>query len=181
MNLQPWCLVGSLGAAFFLLQLTKPWVEPRRVRAECDDSRFFQSMTFYYFTKLNQTIRIAILEFSSEWKVQNVSLESVQVDGVFKVTLYKLWLGGRGLCKRHRTEYSKVIGWKIHQSRKGRKRGIVLAVSNEVKGVPAAMNGACLLKQIFEIICISVSVNIHVEIEIVVQQQLARGVGKSFQ
>ena len=47
-------------------------------------------MTFYYFTKLNQTIRIAILEFSSEWKVQNVSLESVQVDGVFKVTLYEL-------------------------------------------------------------------------------------------
>ena len=62
-----------------------------------------------------------------------------------------------------------VIGWKIHQSRKGRKRGIVLEVSNEVKGVSAAMNGACRLKQIFEIICISVSVNIHVEIEIAVQ------------
>ena len=76
----------------------------------------------------------------------------------------------------------------IHQSRKGRKRGIVLVANNEVKGVSAAMSGAfhmlckaCLLEQIFEIICISVSVNIHVEIEIAVQQQIARGSGKSFQ
>ena len=80
-----------------------------------------------------------------------------------------------------------VIGWKIHQSRKGRKRDIVLAVNNEVKGVCAAMTWAfhmlckaCRLEQIFEIICISVIVNIHVEIEIAVQQQVARSSGKSF-
>ena len=78
----------------------------------------------------------------------------------------------------------------IHQSRKGRKHGIVLAVNNEVKGVSAAMSGAfhmlckaCRLEQIFEIICVSVSVsvNIHVEIEIAARQQIARGGGKSFQ
>ena len=80
-----------------------------------------------------------------------------------------------------------VIGWKIHQSRKGRKRGIVLVVNNEVMGVSAGMSGAfhmlckaCRLEQIFEIICISVIVNIHVEIEIAVQQQVARSGGKSF-
>ena len=61
-----------------------------------------------------------------------------------------------------------VIGWKIHQSRKGRKRNIVLAVNNEVKGVCAAITWAfhmlckaCRLEQIFEIICIGVSVNIQ--------------------
>ena len=90
----------------------------------------------------------------------------------------------QGLCERHRTDYRMVI----HQSRKGRKHGIVLAVSNEVKGVSAAMSGAfhmlykaCRLEQIFEIICVSVSVNIHVEIEIAARQQIARGGGKSFQ
>ena len=79
-----------------------------------------------------------------------------------------------------------VIGWKIHQSRKGRKRNIVLAVNNEVKGVCAAITWAfhmlckaCRLEQIFEIICMGVSVNIHVEIEIAVQQQVARSGGKS--
>lgn len=57
-----------------------------------------------------------------------------------------------------------VIGWKIHQSRKGRKLNIVLAVNNEVKGVCAAITWAfhmlckaCRLEQIFEIICIGVS------------------------
>ena len=81
-----------------------------------------------------------------------------------------------------------VVGWKIHQSRKGTKRNIVLALNNEIKGVFAAMSGAfhmlckaCRLEQITEIICISISVNIHVDIEIVVQQQVARGDGKSFQ
>ena len=59
-----------------------------------------------------------------------------------------------------------VIGWKIHQSRKGRKRGIVLAVNNEVKGVSAAMSGAvhmlckaCRLEQIFEIKLLNITFN----------------------
>ena len=76
----------------------------------------------------------------------------------------------------------------IHQSRKGRKYGIVLAVNNEVKSVSTAMSGAfhmlckaCRLEQIFEIICVSVSFNIHVEIEIAARQQIARGGGKNFQ
>ena len=69
-----------------------------------------------------------------------------------------------------------------------KKREIVLAVNNEVKGVCAAMCWAfhmlckaCRHEQIFEIIYFSVSVNIHVEIEIAVQQQVVRSGGNSLQ